>query len=77
MMFRKAVTATVAGTLALVGTASASAAGERIASRQAADVGEGEQLAGVGTVGWIIALAIAAGAALVIIDDDDNDPVSP
>ena len=76
MVLRKAITATMAATLALVGTASASAAGDNIAARQAADVNEGEQLAGMG-MGWLIAVLVAAGVALVIIEDDDDEPASP
>lgn len=77
MFLRKALTATIAGTLILGGAASASAANENIAVRQAADIGEGEQLGGMG-IGWIIGVLVAAGVALVIIEDeDDDDPVSP
>jgi len=76
MVLRKAITAGVAATLALVGTASASAAGDRIAARQSADVGESEQIGGMG-LGWLIAVLVAAGVALVIIEDDDDSPASP
>jgi uncharacterized protein YmfQ (DUF2313 family) len=76
MVLRKAITATVAATLALVGTASASAAGDSIAARQVANVNEAEQLGGMG-MGWLIAVLVAAGVALVIIEDDDDEPASP
>ena len=73
MTYRKTLTAMIAASLVFGGAASAAVT----PLRQAAPVGENEQLGGAGVIGWVIALAVAAGVALVIIDDDEEDPVSP
>ena len=70
MMIRKALSAVIATSLVFGGTAAAAAVCAE-ALRQPAAIGEGEELAGVG-MGWLIALAVAAGVALVIIEDDDD-----
>lgn len=74
MKIRKALTALVATSLLFGGAASAAALGEN-ALRQPAALGDSEQLGGAG-IGWIIALVVAAGVAIVIIEDDE-EPESP
>jgi len=77
MTLRKGLSALVATSLVFGGTASAAAAGAADSLRQPARVAEGEELAGAGAVGWIIAALVAAGVALVIIEDDEDEPASP
>jgi hypothetical protein len=48
------------------------------APRQASPVAAKEDIAGVGTVGIVIGLAVAVAFALIISDDNKNDkPASP
>jgi hypothetical protein len=48
------------------------------ASRTGAPVDEAEAFDGGSAVPWILALVMAVGAALILLDDnDDNAPVSP
>lgn len=68
MTIRKALSALVATSLVLGGTAAVAAE----SLRQPAAITESEELSGGFGIGWIIALAVAAGVALVIIEDDDE-----
>lgn len=74
MTIRKALSAIVATSLIFGGTAAVAAGADTL--RQPAAIGEAEELGG-GGIGWIIALAVAAGVALVIIEDDDEESESP
>ena len=47
------------------------------AGRAPAPVDEAESLGGGNTVAWIFALVMAVGAVLILLDDDDDAPVSP
>ncbi len=73
MTIRKALSAFVATSLVFGGTAAVAAGAETL--RQPAAVDEAEGAGGFST-GWIIALAVAAGVALVIIEDDDESEES-
>jgi len=77
MTLRKGLSALVATSLVFGGAASAAAAGAADSLRQPARVAESENLAGGGAIGWIIAALVAAGVALVIVEDDSDEPVSP
>ena len=82
MILRKALMSMALGTYVLGATA-ANAAPAIERAPAAAD--ESLELGQMGSLGWIIALAIAAGVVLVIVTDDDDDdpevlpppPVSP
>ncbi len=58
----------------ILGSTSAIAA--PVDARDAAPVIEGEQ-AGLKSLGWLIALIIAAGVVAVVVSDDDESPTSP
>lgn len=50
------------------------------ADRVAAPVEDTEAFGGASSIGWILALLVAAGTIAVIVsdsDDDDEEPVSP
>lgn len=73
MTIRKALSSAVAASLVIGAAASAASVGAETL-RQPANVEEAENLGGIG-IGWIVALVVAAGVALVIIEDDE--PSSP
>jgi hypothetical protein len=63
--------------LAIVGVATAPVAAQQAPiDRSASPVASSEKLRGAG-LGWLIALAVALGVALVIISDDEDAPTSP
>ena len=76
MILRKALTSMALGTYVL-GASVANAAPAVDRAPAASD--EAMELGQMGTLGWVIALAIAAGVILVIVSDDDEDdaPMSP
>ena len=74
MKFGKTVlSAAIASSLVAAPTMAAAAPAERTASPAA-----GEELAGAGSLAWIIAVLVAAGVIAVIVSDEDEDaPTSP
>jgi hypothetical protein len=47
------------------------------AERQPSPVTAKEDIAGISTIGVLIALAVVVGFALIVANDDNNNPVSP